>query len=109
MDSYQPIYDAVRSRIGSFDGSRLINAIACKFDVSYHTEIIKQEALNTLYEWGRPSMILKPKIYIDGTRWCALYGEDLMAGVAGFGESPDGAMRDFDRIWTAKLNEVNHG
>ena len=30
----------------------------------------------------------------DGDQWCALYGEDLQAGIAGFGNTPFLAMAD---------------
>lgn len=30
----------------------------------------------------------------DGDKWCALYGEDLQAGIAGFGNTPFLAMAD---------------
>ena len=35
MDSYQAVYDAVRSKIGAFDGQALVQEIAQKFDISY--------------------------------------------------------------------------
>lgn len=55
------------------------------------------------YEHARPSVIFKPRLYQDGNQWCALYGEDLQSGVAGFGDSPEDSMRDFDRAWNTKL------
>ena len=36
----------------------------------------------------------------DGDQWCALYGENLQEGVAGFGRTPAEAMADFDQAWT---------
>lgn len=32
--------------------------------------------------------------YKDGDKWCALYGEDLQSGIAGFGNTPFLAMAD---------------
>lgn len=52
---------------------------------------------------NRPSMLLRPGLSIDGTQWCALYGENLQDGVAGFGSSPEEAFVDFDRAWAAPL------
>ena len=49
--------------------------------------------------WTRPCVLFKPHIYPDGNQWCALYGEDLQMGVAGFGDSPELACEDFDRAW----------
>lgn len=52
----------------------------------------------------RPSVAFKPRLSIDGDKWCALYGDNLQDGVAGFGDSPAEAMLDFDRNWNAKLS-----
>lgn len=51
------------------------------------------------FELLRPSMQLRPRLSIDGNQWCALYGEDLQNGVAGFGSSPDKAYKAFDEAW----------
>lgn len=47
----------------------------------------------------RPSTIYKPRLSIDGDMWCALYGDNLQDGVAGFGKSPSKAFEDFDKSW----------
>lgn len=51
----------------------------------------------------RPSAIYRPALSIDGNQWCALYGDNLQDGVAGFGDSPAEAMHAFDTAWAAKL------
>lgn len=51
-------------------------------------------------EWQRPFYLLKPPVFPDGNAWCALYGEDLQSGVAGFGRTPAEAAADFDKNWT---------
>lgn len=56
-------------------------------------------------EMCRPSYLYRPKLSIDGNKWCALYGEDLQHGVAGFGDSPAEAYADFDKAWYRKLKE----
>lgn len=58
-------------------------------------------------ERTRPSTIYAAhlKICIDGDKWCALFGENLQDGVAGFGESPYAAMRAFDIAWNEPLKE----
>lgn len=38
----------------------------------------------------------------DGDQWCVLLGDDLQSGIAGFGESPALAIRDFDRAMYTK-------
>lgn len=50
-------------------------------------------------ERQRPFNMLRPPVYPDGNMWCALYGKDLMEGVAGFGETPEKASHDFDKNW----------
>lgn len=50
-------------------------------------------------EQQRPFHLLRPRIFPEGNMWCALYGENLQAGVAGFGETPEDAAADFDRNW----------
>lgn len=51
----------------------------------------------------RPCVLWKPKLFIDGNQWCALFGENIQEGVVGFGDSPDAAMREFDDAWRKKL------
>lgn len=55
------------------------------------------------HELLRPFRMMKTSISIDGNKWCVLYGENLQDGVAGFGDSPDLASRDFDKAWYASL------
>lgn len=47
----------------------------------------------------RPSVIWRPSIAQDGQQWRVLYGENLQDGVAGYGETPEKAMADFDKNW----------
>lgn len=56
-----------------------------------------------------PSAIYRPALSIDGNHWCALYGENLMEGVAGFGDSPALAMAAFDKAWNEKLKATDAG
>ncbi|MNR40885.1 hypothetical protein D3C85_1592150 [compost metagenome] len=51
----------------------------------------------------RPSVLYRPALSIDGNQWCALYGDNLQVGVAGFGYTPEEAMAEFDRNWTKRL------
>jgi len=57
-------------------------------------------------EFDRPSFLFKPTLTIDGTSWCALYGDDIQTGVCGFGDSPAGAYEDFDRAWRTTLKKA---
>jgi hypothetical protein len=47
--------------------------------------------------------MLRPALSIDGNKWCALYGENLQDGVAGFGDSPSEALQDFNAAMYRKL------
>lgn len=58
-----------------------------------------QEANITEQARRAPHVLMRPKLLLDGTMWCALYGDDLMDGVAGFGETPEKAMEAFDEAW----------
>ena len=61
-----------------------------------------QQIEETAYLYRAPSMVFRPRISMDGDQWCALYGENLQDGVAGFGASPSLAMSAFDLAWETK-------
>ena len=46
---------------------------------------------------------LKPKIMQDGDKWCCLYGDNLQEGVAGFGDTPNEAILDFNKAMHKKI------
>ncbi len=54
-------------------------------------------------ERGRMFFVAKPKLFIDGNKWCALLGDNIQSGVVGFGDSPDEAARAFVFAWFAKI------
>jgi hypothetical protein len=74
-----------------------------RVDVSFEADMaarhIVQMADGILYEQTRPSTLYKPTVSRDGNQWCALLGENLQVGVAGFGDSPAQAMYAFDLAW----------
>lgn len=63
-----------------------------KLQVLYMAEEVERERC-------RPFMLLQPKMFPDGNMWCALYGDDLQSGVAGFGNTPAQAAQQFDIEW----------
>jgi hypothetical protein len=76
------------------DSQSALNAI------SHHAA----QCFQTIWDHAiQPSVLYRPKLSIDGDQWCALYGEDLQCGVAGFGASPELAMFDFNKQFTKKL------
>lgn len=117
-DSYQAIYDAVRSRISGGNVSDIV-ADTCRsaFDISHTVEILQQEFCIAASEMARPSVLFKPTLSADGDMWCALLGEDLQIGVAGFGKTPAEAMIEFDQAFNKSLTpksllqsrEASHG
>lgn len=103
MDTYQPIYDAVRSRLANTDVGAAIESAFREANLSYHAAMAAESAREAIAEQCRPSVLFRPTLSLDGGQWCALYGADLQSGVAGFGNSPEDAMQDFDRQWFAKI------
>lgn len=103
-DSYQAIYDAVRSRISNGDIGQAVHDVAWRmFDISHTIAIIQQEFCIAASEMARPSAVFKPILTKDGDSWCALYGTNLAEGVSGFGNSPYEAMAAFDKAWSEKV------
>lgn len=45
-----------------------------------------------------PHVIHGAQVMLDGNQWCCILG-DLATGVAGFGDTPQEACAEFDRIW----------
>lgn len=107
-DSYQAVYDAVRSRFFGCDAGQAIRD-ACHLDGSWAIESIRNEFLVAASAMQDPSVLYRPAISIDGNKWCALYGDNLQNGVAGFGDSPAEAMAAFNIAWFGKLPEADHG
>lgn len=97
-ETYQPIYDAVRSRIPNV-GDAIELACREAFDISWAVSRVEESLKSAAYAYERPSAIYRPKLFLDGNMYCALFGEDLMNGCAGFGETADSAMWDFDKNW----------
>jgi hypothetical protein len=71
--------------------------------ICFAADMAKNAIQEAAYGMMRPSVVWRPRIFIDGNAWCALYGENLQDGVAGFGDSPADAMYAFDKAWCAKL------
>jgi len=71
--------------------------------ISHWTEMARHSVGEAAAAHSTPSAVFKPRVFIDGDQWCALYGANLQDGVAGFGDSPAAAMLDFDRAWVTDL------
>ena len=99
MDSYQPIYDAVRSKISHGNIESAVVAAFSNSNLSYAIQMAEEAVKQAAYEYQRPSVVYRPSLYPDGSMWCALYGDNIMEGVCGFGETPSKAMYAFDEAW----------
>ena len=74
--------------------------------IAHAAEMASENIRAAASRYEAPSVLFKPKLSIDGNQWCALYGENLQDGVAGFGRSPADAMWDFDKNWNAVMKEI---
>ena len=101
MSTYQATYDAVRSRLGNCDiGSAVRDSIDQQFGNvgSQLTDAIQA----ILVEHMRPSVLYRPSLMLILGQWVASFEECEARG-----DSPDEAMRAFDREWFRSVKE--HG
>ncbi|MCM5682929.1 hypothetical protein M8A51_25685 [Schlegelella sp. S2-27] len=73
--------------------------------IAHYAELSHAAIQSAAAQQERPSVLYRPAMSIDGNQWCALYGDNLQDGVAGFGASPSDAMHDFDRAWDRALGQ----
>lgn len=67
--------------------------------ICHAADMAKASWQEAAWEQTRPSVVFKPTLSKDGNMWCALFGENLVDGVTGFGETPAKAMWAFDIAW----------
>ena len=69
-------------------------------------DLIDQSNLNAAVEREEFNLfsLLRPSVTIDGNQWCVLYGDDLMTGIAGFGDTPYRAVLAFNNEWNRKAD-----
>lgn len=104
MDTYQPIFDAVRSRLFNCDVGAAVEQALRDANLGHYVFMASEAIKESANEYLRPSVLYRPKLFIDGDQWCALYGDNLQEGVAGFGKTPAAAMQAFDHVWTKALS-----
>lgn len=71
--------------------------------IAHAAEMANENIRAAASRYESPSVMFRPKLFVDGNQWCALYGDNLQDGVAGFGKSPADAMFDFDKNWSKEL------
>ena len=96
-DSYQAIYDAVRSRISGGNVGEIV-ADACRnaFDISHMKAMLQQDFSIAAQEMARPSVLFKPTISADGDMWCAMLGDNPVEGLCAYGKTVHEALQNFD-------------
>lgn len=106
-DTYQAVYDAVRSRISGGNISDAVETVLRGENIGHYFQMACHEMQGAAVEHGRPCAVFKPTLTQDGNAWLAVLG-DLPTGVVGCGESPAAAMADFDAAFykTAENEQV---
>jgi len=99
METYQPIYDGVRSRISNGDIGYAVERAISEANIGHYFMLAGENLGHALDEYQRPSAVYRPTLTLDGNQFCALYGLNLMEGIAGFGDTAAEAMLDFDKNW----------
>ncbi|MCO5781776.1 hypothetical protein [Citrobacter meridianamericanus] len=102
-DTYQAVYDAVRSRISNGDIGSAVESAMREANISFYFDRMACVFDEYTSEQARPCVVFKPTLSQDGNAWLAIFG-DLPTGVVGVGDSPAAAMYDFDKKWFEKTN-----
>lgn len=97
-DTYQAVYDAVRSRISGGNISDAVETVLRGENIGHYFQMACHEMQGAAVEHSRPCAVFRPVLIQDGNAWMAIYG-DLPTGVVGCGSSPSEAMFDFDVAW----------
>lgn len=100
-DSYQAIFDAVRSRITNGDVGSAVESAMNNANIGHYFQMAANFMTEQFADYSRPSAIYRPRLAKDGNAWIACYGDNLAEGVVGCGDTPEKAMRDFDKNWYA--------
>jgi hypothetical protein len=100
-DTYQAVYDAVRSKISNADVGSAIESAMRDAQISFYFDRMACVFDEYTSEQARPCVVFKPTLSQDGNAWLAIFG-DLPTGVVGCGASPAEAMYDFDKKWFEK-------
>ncbi len=97
-DTYQAVYDAVRSRISGGDIGTAVESAMRNENFGHYFQMACNEMQQAASEYARPCAVFKPALSQDGNAWIAVLG-DLPTGVVGCGKTPSEAMYDFDLAW----------
>ena len=69
--------------------------------LSHNATLAQEQVHNKLIQDIEYALVaqLKPRIFKDGNKWFVLYGENIMTGIYGSGDTPYLAVIDFDKAW----------
>lgn len=68
-------------------------------DISNDAYLARMAIVEACAFMAAPHVRMRPRVFPDGNQWCCLYGDDLMVGVVGFGDTPEMACSAFDKAW----------
>lgn len=68
-------------------------------DISNDAYLARMAIVEACAFMAAPHVRMRPRVFPDGNQWCCLYGDDLMVGVVGFGDTPELACSAFDKAW----------
>lgn len=102
-ETYQAVYDAIRSKISGCDISQAVEEAIRNSGIGDQVHRVGYEYTNAAVMQQEACVLYRPTLTIDGNQWCALYGDNLQDGVAGFGDSPAQAMIAFNKAWHESL------
>lgn len=77
-------------------------------DVSNDAYLARMAIVEAAAFQSAPHVLMRPRVFPDGTMWCCLYGDDLQTGVSGFGETPAAACQAFDVAWWNEKTPAAH-
>jgi hypothetical protein len=74
-------------------------------DISFYADQVRTAVWEAVGMITAPSVLYRPRLLRDGNQWCALLGDDLQSGLAGFGDTPNEAMRAFDHAFQTETTQ----
>ena len=82
------------SEVLSEENQHLVREAFC-----WKAELEDRRSIEFHGERLRPFNLMRPKLFMDGDMWCALYGDNIQEGLAGFGKTPRAAAYAFDNAF----------
>lgn len=102
-DVYNATYQVMQNKIHNGDIGEAVQRAIEGAGLSFMMSQLHDAFRQAVYEYERPSIMLKPRLFREGNLWGCIHGGNPMEGVEGYGESPDLAYRDFDKNWNKKI------